>query len=177
MSKIKGKYISIPTDVIEKVKKDISSDKVCVLRYNISDVPHEFVGANLLHPEVLKKSTCCYLMTSGCPEDGLTYAFIVSERIDHDDLDLDPIVFAFNLETGSPEPSGVLTLHGDFKGRTEAITACYVHNKIEDIISTNTTKKMPFSEAPQKLGSAMHWVADKYRKQFVCPKPRYNRKR
>jgi hypothetical protein len=168
MAKKKEVQIPIPSGVIQRVKNEVKGDNVTVIKFNINDIPIEFMS--LLHPDVKKKSTCAYLAVSGCPEDGLNYAFLGFERVDKNDIDLDPIVMAYDLETGSPAPSGVATYHGKFTERTVPISAQYGSMSVAQIVQAIKTEKMPFSKAPPKLTTAMGWVANKYRKHYPIPR-------
>ena len=163
----KKKIISVPKPVIEHLREDFQNDRVKI--YTVEDLPSIFVDKHLIHPEVLEKCSSISVAASGCTSDGRDYFYIAGLRVDEDDgktvTDIDPIIMAFDQNSESPEPSGVVRFHGDFEGRTE-IEIEELDVPIEQLRKEITTTEIPFDKAHKRFTQAMHYMAVEYRKNI-----------
>jgi len=166
--KTKTKKIIIPKTVIQQIQTDIDNHSVKI--YNFNDLPSVFVGRNLIHPEIVSKSTEFYAACSGSTVENRAYMFIAAARLDHQGsnlvTDIDPIVMVAQLDDGQPYPSGAVNFHGSFSGRTEPLNPIGSSIRIEDLRNNITSETIPFEKAPPRLIEAMHYVADRYKKVF-----------
>jgi hypothetical protein len=85
---------------------------------------------------------------------------------DQNVTDFDPIVLVSNIETGSQWPSGVVTFHSDYKGRTEILETKLVDVSVDELKKELKGKELSFDEAPERLKNAMHYSAEIYRKKL-----------
>lgn len=164
---IKKKIIQIPEKTIEKIREDINGDGVKI--YELSNLPQQFIGKELIHPDVCDKCDSFVVAVSGCRIEGREYMFISGLRRDQDGknyvTDIDPIGMVYDLSTQSPAPSGIALLHGNFRGRTEidySSTAISVNELREKLGG----EMIPFNEAPERFTNAIHFVAKNYRKNL-----------
>ncbi|HDH04488.1 MAG TPA: hypothetical protein ENH01_02065 [Nitrospirae bacterium] len=159
----KKKIVSIPQAIVQRIRDDIQNDGIKI--YKIDDLPKEFIGKDLLHPDVCSKCDTFVASVSGSHMEGREYMFIAGLRRDSqgDDqvTDLDPIGMIYDLSTESPAPSGIAIFHGNFEGRTDDVHSGTVSvNELKEKLIGGV---MSFEEAPKRFINAMHFVAKKYR--------------
>ena len=166
----KKKIIPIPPEVVQKIREDIETDGLKI--YQLDDLPEEFVGKDLLHPDVCSKCDRFVACVSGSHEENREYLFIAGLRRDHEGdnqvTNIDPIGMVYDLSTEWPAPSGIVVFHGNFQGRTEEVyssTAISV-SEFREKLGNNV---MSFEEAPKRFKNAMHFVARKYRNNVDKP--------
>ena len=168
----KRKIIKPPAEVIEQINKDIDGDKVRVYEVGRDEVPQSFIRPDLIHRDVISKSKSLAVGLSACPGDSRRYIYLAAERIDQEKgitvTDFDPIVMAYDLESGSAAPSGVTCFHAKYDGRTEVVRSDSLNVSINDLEKDVQGKgtEIPFAEAPQRLTQAMHYSAKVYRETF-----------
>ncbi len=168
----KEKKIPINPLVPEQIQKDLDSNGVCYYKHD--NIPDIFIGKNLIHPDVIDKSTHVVTAVSGSEAEGRNYMFIVPVRVDKGKIkyetDLDPIIMVADLETGSPTPSGCVIFHRKFPGRTEE-TELNIEEKTFDIAvnelrTTVSGTVFKFEDVPERFTHAMHYMAKRYRKNY-----------
>jgi len=166
----KKKIIPIPPEIVHKIREDIESDGVKI--YQLDDLPKEFVGKDLLHPDLCSKCDTFVAAVSGSHEENREYMFIAGLRRDCEGdnqvTDIDPIGMVYDLSTQSPDPSGIVVFHGNFEGRTEEVyysTAISVKELKEKL----NNSVLSFEEAPKRFKNAMHFVARKYKDNVDKP--------
>ena len=164
----KEKIIEIPASVVNRLQQDIKENGVII--YAHDKVPKSFINKNLIHPEVAEKCNLFYAAVSGSTPDNRAYMFLAPSRVDHERrgavTDVDPIVFVSDLDSGAPAPSGIVTFHSEYEGRTEPLDIEASEVNMTELRGEVTTEIIPFDKAPERLKNAMHYVADKYKKKF-----------
>jgi len=166
----KKKIIRIRPEIVQKIHEDIEKD--AVKTYQIDNLPEEFIGKDLLHPDVCSKCDTFVVAVSASHVEDREYMFMAGLRRDCEGdsqvTDIDPIGMVYDSSTHSPAPSGIAIFHGNFEGRTEEVyssTAISV-KKLREKLSKNV---MSFKEAPKRFINAMHYVAKKYRDNIDKP--------
>jgi len=162
----------VSSSVIEQLRHDLETDGVQI--YSIKEIPPFLVDKNLLHPDVVARSTGAVAALSGCKGNGRDYLFISTMRGDLSGnsvvTDLDPIVFVYDTNKGGPDPSGVALFHSEFGGRTEY--SCELQDSLSatvaEIQQNLSGCKLAFAEAPQRFTNAIHFTAQTYEKFFPC---------
>ena len=158
------KIVPIPANTIDKVREDLGADGVKL--YEITELPKEFVGKDLIHPDVCSKCDTFVACVSGSHVDGREYMFIAGLRKDHEDgyqvTDIDPIGMVYDLEIQSPAPSGIALFHGNFQGRTE-IDYSNTTITVDSLKQQLGDEMMTFANAPKRFTNAIHYVANKYK--------------
>ena len=166
----KKKIIPIPPEVVQKIRQDIESHGVKI--YQLDNLPEEFVGKDLLHPDVCSKCDTFVASVSGSYEENREYMFLAGLRRDceGDDqvTDIDPIGMVYDLSTQSPAPSGIVVFHGNFEGRTKPIY-CSTAISVKELRERLSNNVMSFEEAPKRFKNAMHFVARKYQDNVDKP--------
>ena len=166
------KIIKPPEEVIEQLHNDFTGNKVRFYAIDRDKVPPIFIQPNLIHPDVLKKSKFVAVGVSACAAEGRKYMYLAAGRIDEEDgkmvTDLDPVVMAYDLHSGTAAPSGVTCFHGNFEGRTEELDLNDLNASIVDLEKDIQEKavEIPFDKAPKRFTEAMHYSARVFRKTF-----------
>ncbi|MGA2463772.1 MAG: hypothetical protein ABSH06_05390 [Thermodesulfobacteriota bacterium] len=162
------KVVKIPNGVIEKIQEDLKNEGVKF--YRTDEIPNNFKDKNLIHPDVLLKTTSVAVGMSACHEDRRNYMFLAPIRIDKESgkyvTDIDPIVMVADLDTGTPGMSGVVRLHDDFEGRTEEIKPEPLNVTLGELGRDVKGGTLSFQEAPERFKNAMHYMAKVYRKNL-----------
>jgi hypothetical protein len=134
---INKKIIEPPKEVIEQLHNDFTDNTVRFYTIDRDKVPSIFIQPNLIHPDVFEKSTFVAVGVSACAGEGRKYMYLAAGRIDKKNgemvTDLDPVVMAYDLHSGTPAPSGVTCFHGDFEGRTEELDSNDLNASISDL--------------------------------------------
>jgi hypothetical protein len=169
----KRKKISIPEEVVNKIQYDYQNNGITI--FKIKDTPDIFISKNLIHPDVLQKSTSIITGFSSSLDDGKNYMFLVAARLDEEKgkyvTDLDPIVMVSDINTQKPGEIGIVRFHGNFVGRGKI--ECIVENDFQktvlDLRNEITGSQIEFEKAPDRLKNAMHYMANEY-KNFIGSK-------
>jgi len=152
------KLLAVPEQVIEAIRADLNGNGVRF--YKVDEIPPVFIDKDLIHPDVVAKSTCMVAALSGSAGDEREYMFLSTLRVDSGQTDMDPIMMVYNTTSESPEPSGILKLHGNFDGRTLPLSSTA---SLENLQSHVITTAVAFDQAPKRLINAMHYMAKEYR--------------
>lgn len=158
----KTKVVKIDPSIIDQVISDISGDNIKF--YKTEALPEAFVSKELIHPSVADKSSTFSLACSGCPSDDRVYMYLCAHREDHGEIDLDPICFAYTISTETPSPSGVVSFHGQFEGRTSSQEE--VTEMIDMVLDDADEVTVGFEDVSKSFSNAMHHMAEIYRKKF-----------
>jgi hypothetical protein len=155
------KLLSVPEKVIDAIKADLTGNGVHF--YKVDEIPSVFIDKDLIHPDVVAKSTCMVAALSGSAADDREYMFLSTLREDKGHTDMDPIVMVYNTNTDSPEPSGVLRLHGDFNGRTLPLSSTA---SLSELQNQTITSGAAFDQVDTRFEEAMHYMAYQYQQHF-----------
>jgi hypothetical protein len=160
------KVIKIPSGVIEQIQQDVKGNSVRF--YQSNGVPNVFIQKDLIHPEMFQKCIGVTVALSACCAENRNYMYLAGMRVDNDNgervTDFDPIVMVSNIETGSQSPSGVVSFHSDYEGRTEIVEARLANVSVEELKREVSGKELTFNEASERLKNAMHYSAESYRR-------------
>jgi hypothetical protein len=162
------KIIKVPNGVIDQIQQDIKGNGVKY--YQCDEVPQAFIHKDLIHPQMFQKCIAVTVALSACCADNRNYMYLGGMRIDKDKrkgekvTDFDPIVMVSSIDTGSQSPSGVVTFHSDYEGRTKILETKLVDVSVDELKQEVNGKEMSFDEAPERLKNAMHFSAETYRK-------------
>ena len=162
------KIVKIPNGVIDQILQDVKNNGVRF--YAFDEVPPVFIHKDLIHPKLFDKCIGATVAVSGCCADNRNYMYLGGIRIDKEKgqnvTDFDPVVLVSNIETGSQAPSGVVTFHADYEGRTEPLGSKLVDVSLDELKKELNGKELSFDEAPERLKNAMHYSAQVYRNEL-----------
>jgi hypothetical protein len=164
------KVIKPSEEVIEQLHNDFTNNTVRIYKTDCDKVPATFIQPNLIHPDVFKKSQFVAVGVSACAAEGRQYMYLAAGRIDQEEgrmvTDLDPIVMVYDLQSGTPAPSGVTCFHADFDGRTTEFKSQVLDTPISGLKEDMQGDEIPFKDAPKRFTEAMHHSAKVYRETF-----------
>ncbi len=162
------KVVKIPNGVIDQIQQDVKGNGVKF--YQCDEVPQVFIHKDLIHPEMFQKCIGVATALSACCADNRNYMYLAGMRIDmvkgKKVTDFDPIVMVSNIETGSQSPSGVVTFHSDYEGRTEILETKLVDVSVDELKKEIRGEELSFDEATERLKNAMHYSAEIYRNEM-----------
>lgn len=176
---MKYKFFADHNSAAEKLYHDVGANNIKV--YTVAE--YERIAQILVHPNVYtEKWSQVSVAISGeaptghdCPtrHDWMVVApYRVDElkKTGEKCIDIDPVLFFFDSNTGSPHPSGVVAYHQNFSGRTTPYPGYETANldaAVADLRMKITTELEPLESAPTEVLSALHHMVGKFRTDFL----------
>jgi len=170
---MKQKFFADHNAAAEKLYNDVGVNNVKI--YDVQE--YERISQIPVHPSSLtSKWSQVVVAASGDATSGRDWMVVAPYRVDetkktHEKcIDIDPVLFVFDSNSGSPHPSGSVAYHQDFSGRTTAVPG-YETVDVAVAVSDLRAKVMsgldPLPAAPPEVLSSLQHMVTKFRSDFL----------
>ena len=158
----------------EKLYQDVGANNVRI--YEVDE--YERIAQLSVHPPSLtEKWTQVVVAISGdpsCPSrDWMVvapYRVDASKKTNEKCIDVDPVLFVLDSDSGSPHPSGAVAYHQKFTDRTTTVHGYEkvdVDDAVADLRRKVTAGLEPLESAPPQVLTALHHMVGKFRADFT----------
>jgi len=170
---MKQKFFADHNAAAEKLYNDVGVNNVRI--YEVAEYGR--IAKIPVHPHALtEKWSQVVVATSGDSSEGRDWMVVAPYRVDWSKvtnekcIDIDPVLFVFDSNSGSPHPSGSVAYHQDFSGRTTAVPG-YETVDVDVAVSDLRTKVMtgldPLPTAPPEVLASLQHMVNKFRSDFI----------
>ena len=170
---MKQKFFADHNAAAEKLYEDVGVNNVKV--YDVAEYGR--IAQVPVHPSALsEKWSQVVVATSGDAPAGRDWMVVAPYRVDSSKgsnekcIDIDPVLFVFDSNTGTPHPSGAVAYHQDYPGRTTSVPG-YETVQVEDAVcglrAKVTTGLEPLPDAPSEVLSSLQNMVKKFRTDFI----------
>lgn len=170
---MKQKFFPDHNAAAEKLFQDVGENNVRI--YDVAE--YERIANLSIHPpRLIEKWSQVIVATSGdlssCHQWMVVapYRADTSKATDKKYIDIDPLLFVLDNNSGSSHPSGVVAYHQTFTYRTKEISGyedVNVKEAVDDLRSKVITGLAPLETAPPEVLSALHHMVEKFRVDFT----------
>lgn len=170
---MKQKFFADYNAAAEKLYQDVGVNNVKI--YDVQE--YERISQIPVHPTNLtEKWSQVIVVASGDASASRDWMVVAPYRVDASKMtnekciDIDPVLFVFDSNSGSPHPSGSVAYHQKFSGRTTAVPGYEkvdVDDAVSDLRTKVTTGLAPLPNAPPEVLSALHYMVNKFRADFI----------
>ncbi len=123
----------------------------------------------------LEKYGAVVVAFSQSKDDGVKWGMVVGYRIDHKpgtanekEVNLDPLLFAFDTGSNQSKPTAVQRYHGNFVSRSFDIqSTASIDQAITDFRAALLPEAGSFSSAPPEIKSAMQYMVRVYKSKIL----------